>query len=42
MQVMLAHSALVNYKLQFKASKLVNFAEFNKKVGPYIMAAVKN
>lgn len=42
MQVMLAHSALVNYKLQFKASKLEHFAEFNKKVGPYILAAVKN
>jgi hypothetical protein len=40
MQVMLAHSALVNYKLQFKSSKLQNFAEFNKKVGPYILAAV--
>jgi midasin (ATPase involved in ribosome maturation) len=41
MQVMLAHSALVNYKLQFKASKLQHFAEFNKKVGPYILAVVQ-
>ena len=40
MQVMLAHSALVNYKLQFKASKLQHFSEFNKKVGPYVLAAV--
>ena len=42
MQVMLAHSALVNYKLPFKASKLKNFQEFNKKVGPYVLAVIKN
>ena len=41
MQVMLAHSCLVNYKLQFKATKLKNFAEFNKRVGPYVLAAVQ-
>jgi midasin (ATPase involved in ribosome maturation) len=42
MQVMLAHSALVNYKLPFKASKLKNFQEFNRRVGPYVLAVIKN
>ena len=41
LQVMLVHAALTTYKMSFKASKLKNFQEFNKKVGPYILAAVK-
>jgi hypothetical protein len=40
MQVMLAHSALVNYKLPFKATKINSFQEFNRRVGPYVLAAI--
>jgi hypothetical protein len=41
LQVMLVHAALTTYKMQFKASKLKNFQEFNKGAGKHVVAAVQ-
>jgi hypothetical protein len=42
LQVMLVHAALTTYKMQFKASKLKNFQEFNKGAGKHVVAAVQD
>jgi ATPase family associated with various cellular activities (AAA) len=42
LQVMLVHAALTTYKMQFKASKMQNFKEFNSKAGKHVLAAVQN